>query len=71
MAQSSTASSAAMTPRVRTSAAWGAGPPPPVTTGGVPLPLDGVAVVVTVDADEVVDVEAGLARSSSELNGGG
>lgn len=55
---------------MRTSAAWGAGRPPPVTTGGVSLPLDGVVVVV-VDADEVVDVEAGLARSSSELDGGG
>lgn len=59
-----------MTPRVRTLAAWGAGTAPPVTTGGVSCPLDAVAVVV-VDTDEVVDVEAGLARSSSELEGRG
>lgn len=54
---------------MRTSTAWRAARPPPVTTGGVSLPLDAAAVVV-VDADDVDDVEAGLARSSSELDGG-
>lgn len=54
---------------MRTLAAWGAEPAPPVTTGGVSFPLD--AVVVVVDPDEVFDVEAGLAPSSSELEGRG
>lgn len=59
------ASSAATTPRVRSSAAWGAEAAPPVTTGGVSFPLDAVVVVVVVDPD----VEAGLLPSSVEGRG--
>lgn len=65
-------SSAATTPRVRSLAAWGAEPAPPVTTGGVSFPLVAVVVVVVVvDPDEVADVEAGLLPSSDELEGKG
>lgn len=60
------ASSAATTPRARCSAAWGAEPAPPVTTGGVSLPLDAVVVVVVV-VD--LDVEAGLLPWSVEGRG--
>jgi hypothetical protein len=63
------ASSAATTPRVRSSAAWGAERAPPVTTGGVSFPLDAVVVVVVVDPDEVADVEAGLLPWSVEGRG--
>lgn len=44
----------------------------PVTTGGVSVPSS-VAVVVddVADDDEVLDVEAGLARPSVEIDGGG
>lgn len=66
-------SSAATTPKVRSLAAWGAEPAPPVTTGGVSFPLVAVVVVVVVvvDPDEVADVEAGLLPSSDELEGKG
>lgn len=61
------ASSAAAAPRARASA-FGRGGPPAATTGGVSFPF---VAVVAVDADEVVDVEAGLARPSSDLDGRG
>lgn len=62
------ASSAATTPRVRSLAAWGAEPAPPVTTGGVSLPLDAVVFVVVVVVVDL-DVEAGLLPCSVEGRG--
>lgn len=65
------ASSATTAPMARVSAFPRGGGAAPVTTGGVSVPSS-VAVVVDDDADdEVVDVEAGLARPSVEIDGGG
>lgn len=63
------ASSATTAPMARVSAFPRGGGAAPVTTGGVSVPSS-VAVVDAAD-DEVVDVEAGLARPSVEIDGGG
>lgn len=64
------ASSATTAPMARVSAFPRGGGAAPVTTGGVSVPSS-VAFVVDADDDEVVDVEAGLARPSVEIDGGG